>query len=437
MQAYLDAIRTVPLGRRSGRVVAVAGHSIEAIGPSATIGEICELGQGSGQDRLLAEVVGLKPGRVILMPYGEPRGIGAGDAVLATGKVASIAVGQAMLGRTIDAFGMPLDGGPAPLTSAVRPLHAVPFNPLTRPRIDTLIETGIRAIDTLLPLGRGQRMGIFAGSGVGKSTLLGMLARDVKADVNVIALIGERGREVREFIEKHLGPEGIKRSVVVVATSDQPALVRTRAAYAATTLAEYFRDQGQQVLLMMDSVTRFAMARREIGLAAGEPPTARGYTPSVFSDIPALCERCGTSASGGSISALYTVLVEGDDFNEPVSDILRATLDGHIMLSRELAHEGHFPAIDVLQSISRLAGDLVSREEQQLMSGAVELLAVYERNRQMVEMGAYRGGSNPALDRALTLFPALRTLLRQSVHESTSRREAMLQLRAVLAGAAP
>jgi flagellum-specific ATP synthase len=289
----------------------------------------------------------------------------------------------------------------------------------------------------LLPLGRGQRMGIFAGSGVGKSTLLSMLARDVKADVNVIALIGERGREVREFIEKHLGPEGLKRSVVVVATSDQPALVRTRAAYAATTIAEYFRDQGKQVLLMMDSVTRFAMARREIGLAAGEPPTARGYTPSVFSDIPALCERCGTSDSGGSISALYTVLVEGDDFNEPVSDILRATLDGHIMLSRELAHEGHFPAIDVLQSISRLAGDLVSREEQQLMSGVVELLAVYERNRQMVEMGAYRAGSNPAVDRAIHLFPQLRAVLRQSVHDTSSRRDTLLQLRRVVAGAAP
>ncbi|MDM5179189.1 FliI/YscN family ATPase [Massilia sp. DJPM01] len=436
MRAYLDAVSNVPLARRTGRVVGISGQSIESAGPGATIGEICEISQGMDQEPLLAEVVGLRSGRVILMPYGEPRGIGAGNEVLATGRVARTPVGDALLGRTVDAFGLPLDGGAPPKAAYHRELYGVPMNPLTRPRIDTLIETGIRAIDGLLPLGRGQRMGIFAGSGVGKSTLLGMLARDVKVDVNVIALIGERGREVREFIEKHLGPEGIKRSVVVVATSDQPALVRTRAAYAATSIAEYFRDQGRQVLLMMDSVTRFAMARREIGLSAGEPPTARGYTPSVFSDIPALCERCGTSDSGGSISALYTVLVEGDDFNEPVSDILRATLDGHIMLSRQLAHEGHFPAIDVLQSISRLAGDLTTRDDQKLMSAVVELLAVYERNRQMVEMGAYRAGSNPALDRAMDLFPAVRDVLRQSVHESSTRREALTLLRTIMAGGA-
>jgi flagellum-specific ATP synthase len=308
------------------------------------------------------------------------------------------------------------------------------MNPLTRPRIDTLIETGVRAIDCLLPLGRGQRMGIFAGSGVGKSTLLGMLARDVKADVNVIALIGERGREVLEFIEKHLGTEGLKRSVLIVATSDQPALFRARAAYAATALAEYFRAEGKQVLLMMDSVTRFAMARREIGLAAGEPPTARGYTPSVFSEIPALCERCGSADSGGSITALYTVLVEGDDFNEPISDIVRGTLDGHIMLSRDLAHEGHFPAIDVLQSISRLANDLVDDEGKETMRAAIELLAVYERNRQMVDMGAYKIGSNPAVDRAIQLYPAIRKVLQQSILESTQRVDAMGRLRAALAG---
>jgi flagellum-specific ATP synthase len=308
------------------------------------------------------------------------------------------------------------------------------MNPLTRPRIDTLIESGVRAIDCLLPLGRGQRMGIFAGSGVGKSTLLGMLARDVKADVNVIALIGERGREVREFIEKHLGTEGLKRSVLVVATSDQPALFRARAAYAATALAEHFRTEGKQVLLMMDSVTRFAMARREIGLAAGEPPTARGYTPSVFSEIPALCERCGSADSGGSITALYTVLVEGDDFNEPISDIVRGTLDGHIMLSRDLAHEGHFPAIDVLQSISRLAGDLVDDEDKETMRSTIELLSVYERNRQMVDMGAYKVGSNQVIDRAIQVYPAIRKVLQQSILESTPRSEAMTRLRAALAG---
>ncbi|HEX7647933.1 MAG TPA: FliI/YscN family ATPase, partial [Noviherbaspirillum sp.] len=354
MQHYLHAIRSAELIRRTGKVVSISGQGIEAIGPDATIGEVCEVIHGQGSGRLMAEVVGVRPGRVILMPYGELRGVGSGDEIVATGELPVMPVGDAMLGRVVDAFGNPLDHRESPMTSMLRPLHTVPMNPLTRPRINTLIETGVRAIDCLIPLGRGQRMGIFAGSGVGKSTLLGMLARDVKADINVIALIGERGREVLEFIEKHLGTEGLRRSVVVVATSDQPALFRTRAAYAATTLAEHFRAEGKQVLLMMDSVTRFAMARREIGLAAGEPPTSRGYTPSVFSEIPALCERCGSADSGGSITALYTVLVEGDDFNEPISDIVRATLDGHIMLSRDLAHEGHFPAIDVLQSISRL-----------------------------------------------------------------------------------
>ncbi|HVK95504.1 MAG TPA: FliI/YscN family ATPase [Noviherbaspirillum sp.] len=439
MQAYLDAVRKTALVRRCGRVTGISGQGIEAIGPDAVIGEICEVvpGHGHGQNRLTAEVVGVKPGRVVLMPYGELRGIGSGSEVVATGLFPRMPVGDGLLGRVIDAFGEPLDGGALPTSAQQRPLHATPLNPLTRPRISELIETGVRAIDCLLPLGRGQRMGIFAGSGVGKSTLLGMLARDVQADVNVIALIGERGREVREFIEKHLGVEGLKRSVVVVATSDQPALARARAAYAATTISEHFRDQGKQVLLMMDSVTRFAMAKREIGLAAGEPPTARGYTPSVFGEIPSLCERCGTADSGGSITALYTVLVEGDDFNEPISDIVRGTLDGHIMMSRELAHEGHFPAIDVLQSVSRLATDLVSKEDQKLMSEAVELLAVYEKNRQMVDMGAYRAGSNPTVDRALQVFPALRSVLRQSVLESTARQEAMSRLRSALAGGQP
>lgn len=435
MEAYLRAVRDTELTRRIGRVLLVSGQSVEATGPDATIGEVCEVELDGGGPSVLAEVVGVKPGRIVLMPYGDTRGIGAGSRIVATGHPPGMRVGSGLLGRVIDAFGTPIDGGPAPVTAEVRSLFAPPINPLTRPRIHQLLETGVRAIDTLLPLGRGQRMGIFAGSGVGKSTLLGMLARDVKADVNVIALIGERGREVREFVEKNLGAEGLTRSVVIVATSDQPALVRTRAAHAATAVAEYFRDQGQQVLLMMDSVTRFAMARREIGLAAGEPPTARGYTPSVFTEIPALCERCGTTDSGGAITALYTVLVEGDDFNEPISDIVRATLDGHIMLSRELAHEGHFPAIDVLQSSSRLATDLTSADEREVMAAAVELLATYERNRQMVDMGAYRAGSNPAIDRAIDAAPRLREVLRQSVLESTSRQNAMTRLRAAVNGA--
>jgi flagellum-specific ATP synthase len=434
MQAYLDAVGRTELTRRRGRVTGIAGQSIEAAGPDVTIGEVCEVSIDGGP-ALLAEAVGMKPGRVVLMPYGELRGIGIGNDVCATGRQAGVAVGSALLGRVIDAFGQPLDGGPVPRTTGTRNLTAEPINPLTRPRIKQLLDTGVRAIDALLPLGRGQRMGIFAGSGVGKSTLLGMLARDVKADINVIALIGERGREVREFVEKHLGAEGIKRSVVVVATSDQPALARTRAAYAATAIAESFRDEGRQVLLMMDSITRFAMARREIGLAAGEPPTARGYTPSVFSDIPALCERCGTTDSGGAITALYTVLVEGDDFNEPISDIVRATLDGHIMLSRDLAHEGHFPAIDVLQSTSRLASELVGAADLALMSSTVELMASYERNRQMVDMGAYKAGSNADIDRAMQLFPAVRAVLRQSVLESSTRQDAIARLRKALGGA--
>ncbi|MGK5049017.1 FliI/YscN family ATPase [Janthinobacterium sp. GB4P2] len=436
MRDYLEAVRSSALTRRTGRVTGISGNSIEASGPDATLGEVCEVVLPYPAAPLLAEVVGMRPGRVILMPYGDARGVGAGNEIVASGQPPGIAVGQALLGRVIDAFGLPLDGAPAPHTDSMRSLYAAPINPLSRPRIKDVLHTGVRAIDGLLPLGRGQRVGIFAGSGVGKSTLLGMLARDVQADVNVIALIGERGREVREFIESQLGPEGLRRSVVVVATSDQPALVRTRAAHAATAIAEYFREQGQQVLLMMDSITRFAMARREIGLAAGEPPTARGYTPSVFAELPALCERCGTIDTGGSITALYTVLVEGDDFNEPISDIVRATLDGHIMLSRDLAHEGHFPAIDVLQSSSRLASELASKQEREVMGAAVELLATYERNRQMVDMGAYRAGSNPALDRAIAAFPALRAVLRQPVQESSTRNDALDGLRRAIGTAA-
>jgi flagellum-specific ATP synthase len=436
MQAYLDAVRHTPFMRRTGRVTHVANHSLESEGPAAAIGEVCEVVADHG-GRVRAEVVGIKPGRLVLMPCGDLRGIGSGSEVIATGRLPQVAVGQGLLGRVIDAFGEPIDDGGPVAASAFRSLHAAPVNPLTRPRIATLIETGVRAIDCLLPLGRGQRVGIFAGSGVGKSTLLGMLARDVRSDVNVIALIGERGREVREFIEKHLGTEGLRRSVVVVATSDQPALARTRAARAATAIAEHFREQGKQVLLMMDSITRFAMARREIGLAAGEPPTSRGYTPSVFAEIPALCERCGTTDSGGAITALYTVLVEGDDFNEPVSDILRATLDGHIVLSRELAQEGHFPAIDILQSTSRLATDLTDAVEQALMASAVQLLSTYARNRQMIDMGAYRAGSNADIDSALQAMPALRKLLRQSVHEPMRRGDSMASLRSAVGGSTP
>lgn len=435
LNSYLDTVRGAELTARIGRVVALAGQGIESFGPDVAIGEICTVDTADGRS-IQAEAVGMRPGRVILMPYGDVGGIAIGARVTAAGRRGDMPVGQALLGRVVDPFGVPIDGG-APLRGGpTRNLAAASINPLTRPPIRDLLETGVRAIDLFTPLGRGQRVGIFAGSGVGKSTLLGMLARNVQVDVNVIALIGERGREVREFIDHSLGEEGLRRSVVVVATSDQPALARTRAALAATTLAEHFRAQGQHVLLMMDSLTRFAMGRREIGLAAGEPPTARGYTPSVFSELPALCERCGTTDDGGSITALYTVLVEGDDFNEPVSDIVRATLDGHIMLSRQLAHEGHFPAIDVLQSASRLAGELTVPAERTLVADAVDVLATYERNRQMIEMGAYKAGSHAPIDRAIALFPRLRDVLRQAVGAPMARADALSMLARALGGGA-
>jgi len=440
LKACRETVRDSELHRRIGWVKEMQGLAIDALGPDAAVGELCRIKvrgharRGEEDEGVLAEVVGLKQGRVTLMPYGSADGIAAGCEVQALGAKSQIDVGPALLGRVVDGFGDPLDGGVRPVTFGRRPLKAAPINPMRRPPIDGILETGIRCIDGLLTLGEGQRIGIFAGSGVGKSTLLGMLARHLgqqAASVNVIALIGERGREVREFIEKQLGPEGLARSVVVVATSDQPALARLRAAYAALAIAEHFRDEGRKVLLTMDSVTRFAMARREVGLSAGEPPTARGYTPSVFAELPELCERCGTTPGGGSISALLTVLVEGDDFNEPVSDALRAILDGHIVLSRHLAHRGHYPAIDVLKSVSRLMPELADAEQRALAMAAGNRLAVLERNRQMVDIGAYEKGSNAELDAALVIEPALQAWLRQDAG-GVSRMEALRSLRDIL-----
>ena len=401
------------LTRRIGVVRQVTGLAIEASGPDVMVGEMCTI-VARGQAPIRAEVVGLRPGVVTLMPYAASHGLAVGCEVVASGEPAGIGVGAALLGRVIDGFGVPLDGLAAPATLQRRSLKSVPINPMRRSRIDKVLETGIRCIDAFTTLGQGQRVGIFSGSGVGKSTLLGQIARHARADVNVIALIGERGREVREFIDRQLGPEGLARSVVVVATSDQPAVARLRAAYAALSIAEHFRDEGQQVLLTMDSITRFAMARREVGLSAGEPPTARGYTPSVFAELPELCERCGTSDSGGSISALLTVLVEGDDLNEPIADSLRATLDGHIVLSRRLAQQAHYPAIDVLHSASRVMSEVASDDARALASDAVSVLALIEQYRQMVDIGAYTAGTNPALDRALAARPALTAFLRQA-----------------------
>lgn len=427
LQHYRQGLHGHALTQRMGKVIRSRGLSLEVSGLRAGIGDLCKLvPQATATDphsNLLAEVVGINEKSLTLMPYGAMQGISHGCMVIRQGHEASIGVGPALLGRVVDAFGAPLDGGASLERLQRQPLKALPINPMHRPRIERPLETGVRVIDGLLTLGCGQRTGIFAGSGVGKSTLLGLLAQHVKhrphaqgrSQVNVIALIGERGREVREFIEKQLGREGLSQSVVVVATADQPALTRVRATYAALSIAEYFRDQGADVLLTMDSVTRFAMARREIGLASGEPPTARGYTPSVFAELPQLCERCGTAPSGGSITALFTVLVEGDDMNEPVADSLRAILDGHIVLSRQIAHRGQYPAIDVLKSASRLMPDLAGPEHLKAASEAIKLMALLERNRQMVEIGAYEKGSNPALDRALALAPALHAWLTQDV----------------------
>lgn len=431
MNPYVDAMRTTRPFLRVGRITRVFAIGLEADGPDAQLGEVCEL-EASAAHRVKAEVVSVQEGRVLLMPYGTTQGIAVGSKVIATGEVPHIDVGPALLGRVVDAFGAPLDDlGPLP-TPDRAPLHPRPLNPLMRAPIDRRLPTGVRAIDTLLPLGYGQRMGIFAGSGVGKSSLLGMLARGVQADVNVVALIGERGREVQEFVSHCLDASSRTRTVVLAATSDQPAVVRARAAYAATAIAEYFRGRGARVFLMMDSVTRFAMARREIDLAAGQPPTSRGYTPSVFTEIPALCERCGALTEGGSITAVYTVLVEGDDHNEPIADALRATLDGHVVLTRDLAHQGHFPAIDVLQSVSRLEAQLLSPVERRLQARLRSLLATHAKHREMVDMGLYKGGLNPALDEALQKVPALNDYLKQGLQELTGCDEASSMLAGAL-----
>jgi flagellum-specific ATP synthase len=415
------AIRDADLARRHGFVSNLIGLIIEATGVHAEIGEVClvgsERGRGSGhEDRppVPAEVVGFRDGRTLLMPLGELHGIGPGTRVRATGAPFRVIVGEGLLGRVVNGLGVP-DDGDAASEGSPRSTMAPPPAALTRPRIRERVSLGVRALDGLVPCGRGQRLGIFAGSGVGKSSLLGMIARSTSAEINVIALVGERGREVREFIERDLG-DALERSVVVVATSDQPALVRIKAAFTATTIAEHFRDRGHHVMLMMDSVTRFAMAQREVGLAIGEPPATRGYTPSVFAMLPRLLERAGTSADG-SITALYTVLVDGDDMNEPIADAARSILDGHVVLTRSLAHAGHYPAVDVLQSVSRLVGEIVSPDVQAAGQELRAALAVLREKEDLVSIGAYRAGSDPRLDAALANRDAIDRFLRQPVHE--------------------
>jgi len=433
LRRYASAVRSADLIRRSGRVTQFFGLVVESTGPDAFLGEVCEIYSRSQRLPIGAEVVGLRDGKVLLMPFGDLRGIAAGSEVIATGRPLAVPIGDGLLGRIVDAFGRPLDGKPLHGNSEASYLKLEPHNPLARSRIRQTMETGVRCIDCLLTLGKGQRVGIFSGSGVGKSTLLGMIARNVKSDINVIALVGERGREVLEFVERNLGPQGLRRSVVVVATSDQPALTRCRAAYTATTVAEHFREQGRDVLLIMDSITRFAMAQREIGLSVGEPPTSRGYTPSVFAALPKLLERAGTAEGKGAITALYTVLVESDDINDPIADAMRAVLDGHIVLSRELANHGHYPAIDLLNSSSRLLVDVVSPQEREVVNKAVAALSVYSKSKDLIDVGAYRSGSNSELDAALRILPDLNKFMCQRMDEAHARSDGMVQLRKIFA----
>jgi len=428
-----DALRESDLARRHGFVSNLIGLIIEATGLHAEVGEVCLVGTDRNRAPVSAEVVGFRDGRTLLMPLGELHGIGPGTRVLATGAPFRVAVGDGLLGRIIDGLGQPDDGAAAP-AGVPRSTIAAPPPALSRPRISERVGLGVRALDGLVPCGRGQRLGIFAGSGVGKSSLLGMIARSTSASINVIALVGERGREVREFIERDLG-DALSRSVVVVATSDQPALVRIKAAFTATTIAEHFRDQGHDVMLMMDSVTRFAMAQREVGLAIGEPPATRGYTPSVFALLPRLLERAGTSASG-SITALYTVLVDGDDMNEPIADAVRAILDGHVVLTRSLAHAGHYPAVDVLQSVSRLVGEIVTPELAGAGQRLRSSLAVLREKEDLVAIGAYQPGSDHALDSALSHRARIEGFLRQPVHERTDPADTDAALLAIAASLA-
>ena len=417
---YLQKAKRARAFENRGRVKQVIGLVIESDGPMAAVGEVCRIEssrRASVKDSTLAEVVGFRNHTVLLMPLGETHGIHPGSEVVALGTPLHVAVGEELKGRVIDALGHPLDGAGPIGARHVAKLTGQPPHPLKRQRILQPFVTSIKAIDTFVPCGRGQRMGIFAGSGVGKSTLLGMMASHAEADVNVIALIGERGREVRDFLERDLDEKGRRKSVVVIATSNQPALARLRGAFLAMAIAEHFRDGGQNVLLMMDSVTRFAMAQREIGLAVGEPPATRGYTPSVFSLLPQLLERAGTGEKG-AITGLFTVLVEADDMNDPIADAVRSILDGHIVLTRSLATQNHYPAIDVLESVSRLARDLTTVQEQDIAAEARELMAIYRKNEDLISIGAYPAGSSPQIDRAIHGHELFRQFLRQGITES-------------------
>ncbi|MGH9660632.1 MAG: FliI/YscN family ATPase [Bryobacteraceae bacterium] len=426
---YHRALESVETLRPSGRVTGVAGLLIVSEGPSAALGDFCEVVPASGPP-IRTQVVGFRDGQVLSMPLEETGGLRPGDAVFARAAAARIAVSPGLLGRVLDGFGRPIDDGPALEATETRDLYAAPPGPLEREHITQPLVTGVRAIDGLLPCGKGQRVGLFGGSGVGKSTLVGSMCRNSRADVTVVGLIGERNREVRAFLENDLGPEGRARSVVVAATSDRPAPLRLRGCFVALAVAEYFRDQGADVLLVLDSVTRLAMAQREIGLAAGEPPSQKGYTPSVFNLLPRVFERAGNFRRG-SITGFFTVLVEGDDFNEPIADAVRAILDGHIVLSRELGAAGHYPAIDILESVSRLTGDIASPEQQGAAGRIRDAMATYRRSEDLISLGAYAAGSNPRIDRAIAARAGLENFLRQPPDAATPLEQTLEGLRAL------
>lgn len=418
LDKFINTVKNLPSGEKVGKVLRIIGLVIEADGPEASIGDLCYIFNSMNDKPVFAEVVGFQEKKILLMPLGSMEGLKPGAIVTNTKESMKIKVGDMLLGRVIDGLGEPIDSKGEIKSNIYYSTSQKISNPLVRKPIDEVITLGIRSVDAFSTVGKGQRMGIFAGSGVGKSTTMAMMARNTDADVNVIALIGERGREVREFIEKTLGDDGLKRSVVVVATSEQPSLVKIKAAFVATTIAEYFRDQGKDVLFMLDSVTRIAMAQREVGLAIGEPPATRGYTPSVFALMPKILERTGTSDKG-TITGLYTVLVEGDDFNEPISDTVRSILDGHIMLSRELAHKNHYPAVDVLQSISRVMSEIATPEHKKAAGDLRNLLSVYNKNADLINIGAYVRGSDKNVDRALRLMDDINSFLQQTIDDKT------------------
>lgn len=424
LQKYHDILERSDFIKYYGKVSKVVGLTIESDGPEVDIGELCSLHASRGRSVIQSEVVGFRDNKVLLMPLGEMAGVGPGNLVVASGTTLKVGVGQSLTGRVLDGLGYPIDGREPFKPDQYYPVNNKPPHPLNRKRITESLPLGIKAIDGLLTVGKGQRIGIFAGSGVGKSTLMGMIARNTKADINVIALIGERGREVREFLEKDLQQEGLSRSVVVVATSDQPALVRLKGALVATAVAEYYRDQGKDVLLLMDSLTRFAMAQREVGLSIGEPPVSRGYTPSVFGVMPKLLERAGNSEAG-SITGLYTVLVDGDDMTEPVTDTARGILDGHIVLSRSLANRNQYPAIDVLASVSRVMPDIVSQEHKKAAGELKKALAVYRDAEDLINIGAYVKGSNTGIDHAIGLIGGILGFIQQSTEDRFSFEEVL------------